>query len=94
MYVEIKGDIGPIVTLYKLAKAQGMNPQHVTKFLTFVTSDLQGTQFMYEGLKQEVSSLKEQRRDLNNEVTKLNIVVAENGNVLVNSIPYHLFNNH
>lgn len=71
MYLEIKGGIAFIVRLYKLAKAEGMNPLHVTKLLIIANNDLPSVEYRYQTLIAEISSLKEQERDLNNEVTKL-----------------------
>ena len=73
MYMETKGDIGSIVTLYRLAKAEGMDPKHVTKLLTIANGNL----------IIEINSLEEQKqnsqrilRDLNNQITELTSYVG------------------
>jgi uncharacterized protein YlxW (UPF0749 family) len=48
-----------------------MNPQHVVKLLRIANNDLPSVEYRYQTLIAEISSLKEQKRDLNNEVTKL-----------------------
>jgi hypothetical protein len=77
IYLETKGDIASIVTLYKLAKAESMSPQHVTKILSIANNDLQGLENKCENLRIEINSLKEQvqnsqriLRDLNNQITE------------------------
>jgi hypothetical protein len=77
MYLETKGDIASIVTLYKLAKAESMSPQHVTKLLSIANNDLQGLENKCENLRIEINSLKEQVQnsqrilgDLNNQITE------------------------
>ncbi len=77
MYMETKGDIAYIVTLYRLAKAEGMNPQQVTKLLTIANGDLPGLEKRCENLTIEINSLEEQKqnsqrilRDLNNQITE------------------------
>ena len=39
-YEDLKGDIEPFVKLYRLAKAAGMNAQHVNKLLTIANHHL------------------------------------------------------
>jgi hypothetical protein len=66
------------VTLYKLAKAESMSPQHVTKLLSIANNDLPGLENKCENLIIEINSLEEQKqnsqrilRDLNNQITEL-----------------------
>ena len=73
-----QGDIAYIVTLYKLAEAEGMNPHHVTRLLTIANGDLPGLEKKCENLMIEINSLEQQKqnsqrilRDLNNQITEL-----------------------
>jgi hypothetical protein len=58
VYEEIKGDIHSFVKLYKLAKAAGMNTQHVGKLLGIANSYLPAVEYRYQELKREEASLK------------------------------------
>jgi wobble nucleotide-excising tRNase len=71
------------VTLYKLAKAEGLSPQHVTNLLTISNGDLPRLETKYENLMLEINSLEQQKqnsqrilRDLNNQITELTSYVG------------------
>src|SRR6266516_5162477 len=58
VYEEIKGDIHSFVKLYKLAKAVGMNTQHVGKLLVIADNHLPAVEYRYQELKREETSLQ------------------------------------
>jgi transposase len=58
VYEEIKGDIHSFVKLYKLAKAVGMNTQHVGKLLAIANNHLPSVEYRYQELKREVNFLE------------------------------------
>jgi len=61
IYEEIKGEIGYFVNLYRLAKAAGMNVQHVNRLLEIVNNDLPAVELRYERLKKEAATLEFQK---------------------------------
>ena len=81
--MDTKSNIVSIVTFYKLAKAEGMNSHHVTRLLAIAN----GIEITYEDLKQEVNSLKGQKRDLNNVVTKLSSELLKSHGMVLNFTP-------
>jgi hypothetical protein len=58
VYEEIKGDIGSFLNLYKLAKAAGMNAQHVVNVLKIANNHLPSVEYRCEKLKREEASLQ------------------------------------
>jgi hypothetical protein len=58
VYEEIKDDIHSFVKLYKLAKAVGMNTQHVGKLLAIANNHLPAVEYRYQELKREEASLQ------------------------------------
>jgi chromosome segregation ATPase len=63
VYEEIKGDIHSFVKLYKLAKAVGMNAQHVGKLLVIADNHLPVVEYRYQELKREEASLEAGNRN-------------------------------
>ncbi|MDQ6863167.1 MAG: hypothetical protein M3044_05030 [Thermoproteota archaeon] len=77
MYLENKGNIAPLVKLYKLTKAAGLSPEHVVTLLRIANNDLPLMDYKYENLKTDVKTLEEYKRnsegrlrDLNNQITE------------------------
>src|ERR687890_443591 len=58
VYEEIKGDIEPLLRLYKLSKAKGIGLKQVVNLLEIANNDLPDIQCRYERLKREVNSLE------------------------------------
>ena len=58
IYEEFKGDTSSFVKLYELAKAAGMNIQHVKRLLTIANNDLPAVELRYERLKKEAATLE------------------------------------
>jgi hypothetical protein len=77
IYLETRGNISPLVKLYKSMKAAGINTEHVVKLLKAANNDLPGLECEYERLKEEVNSLYEQKRDLNRIIQDLNNRITE-----------------
>lgn len=69
IYEEIKDDTWYLVNLYRSVKAESMDAPHVLRLLKVANKDLPSIESRYEMLKQEVNSLKEQKRNLYNQVT-------------------------
>jgi hypothetical protein len=63
VYEEIKDDIYSFVKLYKLAKAVGMNTQHVGKLLGIANSYLPAVEYRYQELKIEEAFLQAGNRN-------------------------------
>jgi len=72
IYEEIKGEIGYFVNLYRLAKAAGMNVQHVNRLLEIVNNDLPAVELRYERLKREAATLEFDRANSAREFQQLN----------------------
>jgi transposase len=58
IYEETKGDIEPLLKLYKLSKAAGMNVQQVVDLVKIANTNLSDIQRRYERLKREVNTLE------------------------------------
>jgi hypothetical protein len=78
VYEEIKDDIQSFVKLYKLAKAVGMNAQHVVNVLKIANNHLPSVEQRCEKLKREVCSLEGDKRnstmilqELSNQISEL-----------------------
>jgi len=78
IYLQTKGNIAPVVMLYKSMKAAGMNTEHVIKLLQVANSDLPRLEHRYQILEQEVKTLEYEKRnsgrvfqDLSNQVAAL-----------------------
>jgi hypothetical protein len=64
IYAEIKDDIGSFVNLYRLAKAAGMNVQHVNRLLAIANNHhLPSVENTYEIRKREVYDLEAEKRN-------------------------------
>jgi hypothetical protein len=63
IYEQIKGDIGSFLNLHKLAKAAGMNAQHVVNVLKIANDHLPSVEQRCEKLKREVDSLEGDKRN-------------------------------
>jgi hypothetical protein len=57
-YEELRGDIEPLLKLYKLAKRKGMGIKQVVNLLQITNNDLPDIQCRYERLKGEVNTLE------------------------------------
>ena len=65
IYGEIKDDIGSFVNLYRMAKATGMNVQHVNRLLAIANNHLPSVEYRYETRKREVEELKSESEKRN-----------------------------
>jgi hypothetical protein len=72
IYGEIKDDIGYFVNLYELAKAAGMNVQHVNRLLEIANNDLPAVELRYERLKREAATLEFDRANSARDFQQLN----------------------
>jgi DNA-binding transcriptional MerR regulator len=63
IYEEIKDDIGSFVNMYRLAKAAGMNVQHVNRLLAIGNDHLPSVEYTYEICKREVKDLEAEKRN-------------------------------
>jgi hypothetical protein len=78
VYEEIRSGIYSFVQLYKLAKAAGMNSQHVVNVLKIANNHLPAVEQRYENLTRQVYSLEGDKRnsamivqELSNQITEL-----------------------
>ncbi|HZD81441.1 MAG TPA: hypothetical protein VE076_01075, partial [Nitrososphaeraceae archaeon] len=78
VYEEIRSGIYSFVQLYKLAKAAGMNTQHVVNVLKIANNHLPAVEQRYENLTRQVYSLEGDKRnsamivqELSNQITEL-----------------------
>jgi hypothetical protein len=58
VYEEVKGDIEPFVTLYRLSKSKRMGVKQVVNLLKFANTNLPDIQRRYERLKRELNTLE------------------------------------
>ena len=63
IYEEIKDDIASFVNLYRLAKATGMNVQHVNRLLAIANNHLPSVEYTYETCKREVEDIEAEKRN-------------------------------
>jgi predicted XRE-type DNA-binding protein len=63
IYGQIKDDIGCFVNMYRLAKAAGMNVQHVNRLFAIANDHLPSVQYTYEICKREVEDLEAEKRN-------------------------------
>ena len=66
-YEELRGDIVPFLKLYRSARAEGMNEDHVVNLLRIANDDnnLPAVEYRYEWLKQEVNALENKKLNSN-----------------------------
>jgi hypothetical protein len=82
VYEEIKDDIYSFVKLYKLAKAVGMNTQHVGKLLGIANSYLPVVEYRYQELKREEASLEAGNRNSARTLQELSDLISTTRNTL------------
>jgi hypothetical protein len=58
VYEELRGDIEPLLRLYRLSKAKGMGVKQVVNLLEIANTDLPDIQRRHERLKREVNTLE------------------------------------
>ena len=58
VYEELKGDIEPLLRLYRLSKDKGMGVKQVVNLLEIANNDSPDIQCRYERLKREVNTLE------------------------------------
>jgi hypothetical protein len=58
VYEETKGDIEPVLNLYRFSKAVGMSARHATNLLKIANTDLPDIELRYERLWREVNTLE------------------------------------
>src|ERR1041385_287954 len=63
IYEQIKDDIGYFVNMYRLAKAAGMNVQHVNRLLAIANNHLPSVEYRYETRRREVEDLEAKKRN-------------------------------
>ena len=61
IYGQIKDDIGYFVNMYRLAKAAGMNVQHVNRLLAIANNHLPSVEYRYETRRREVEDLEAEK---------------------------------
>jgi hypothetical protein len=66
---EVGGNIGALVQLHRSLKAAGIGIPNVIRLLKIANNDLPSVEARYEMLKQDINSLREQKRNLYNQVT-------------------------
>jgi hypothetical protein len=76
VYEELKGDIDPFLTLYKLAKRKGIGVRHVVDILAIANNDLPAIEERVKTLRNDINMLQFQKHreernlyQLNNQVT-------------------------
>ena len=82
IYEEIKDDIGSFVNLYELAKAAGMNVQHVNRLLAIANNHLPAVESRYEQIKNEISLLEFDKRNSARDFQNLNDQLISMGKTL------------
>jgi hypothetical protein len=80
IYLENKGDIAPIVMLYRSIKTAGMGISHIIKLLQVANNDLPRLENEYESLREGVNSLEGQYRNSDRKLVELNNQVTEASN--------------
>src|SRR5215204_6763697 len=76
VYEETKGDIEPLLRLYRLSKAKGMGPKQVVNLLTIANNDLPAIEERIKRLRNEISALQFQKRIDERNLYQLNNQIA------------------
>jgi transposase len=76
VYEEIKGDIEPLLRLYRLSKAKGMGPKQVVNLLAMANEDLPAIEEQIKRLRNEISALQFQKRIDERNLYQLNNKIA------------------
>ena len=58
LYEETKGDIAPLLKLYRLSKAAAMSARHVINLLVIANNDLPSIEKRFKSLRNDVSILQ------------------------------------
>jgi len=82
MYLENKGNIAPLVKLYRLIKAAGIDAQRAARLLAIANNDLPSLENRYNNLKEEENSLEEQKRNSDRKLQDLNNQITESSNYI------------
>jgi hypothetical protein len=82
IYLETGGNIAPIMKLYRLSKAAGMDSQCVTRVLAIANDDLPSIENRYNNLTKEVNSLEEQKRNSDRKMVELDNQITELSNYI------------
>jgi transposase len=76
VYEELRGDIEPFLTLYKLAKRKGIGPKQVVNLLTIANNDLPELEERLKTLRNDMSTLQFQKRIDERNLYQLNNQIA------------------
>ena len=82
VYEEIKGDIDPFLTLYKLAKRKGIGVRNVVDILAIANNDLPAIEERFKTLRNDVSMLQFQKRIDERNLYQLNNQIASTTRLL------------
>jgi hypothetical protein len=83
VYEELKGDIDPFLTLYKLAKRKGMGVRHVVDALEIVNNDLPAIEERVKTLRDDTSTLQFQKHIDERNLYRLNTRIASTTKLLI-----------
>jgi chromosome segregation ATPase len=76
VHEETKGDIEPLLRLYRLSKRKGMGVKQVVNFLTIANDDLPALEKRFKSLRNDVSTLQFQKRIDERNLYQLNNKIA------------------
>jgi len=82
VYEELRGDIEPLLRLYRLSKAKGMGVKQVVNLLTITSEDLPSVERQFNRLRNDVSTLQSQKRVDERNLYQLNNQIASTTKLL------------
>src|SRR5829696_9358768 len=86
IYEETKGDIEPLLKLYRLSKAAGMGVQQVVDVLAIANNDLPAIEERYKRIRNDVSMLQIRKHIFERNLYQLNNQIATTTTRLLNSL--------
>jgi septation ring formation regulator EzrA len=82
VHEETKGDIEPLLRLYRLSKRKGMGVKQVVNFLTIANDDLPALEKRFKTLRNDISTLQFRKRVFERSLYQLNNQIAKTTNIL------------
>jgi len=82
VYEELRGDIEPLIRLYRLSKAKGIGLKQVLNLLEIANNDLPALEERFKRLRNDVSMLQFRKQTLERNLYQLNNQIATTINTL------------
>jgi hypothetical protein len=82
VYEELRGDIEPLLRLYRLSKTKGIGVKQVVNLLTIANNDLPAIEERFKRLRNDVGMLQFRKHTLERNLYQLNNQIASTTNLL------------